>query len=379
MDKSTAIYVEPLTFLYPGIESFEGWLAERLKLFTIQKVGEGSYGEVYRASDSTDQTAIFKLIPLRPMKGPGSRSRTPIKDAVNEVKLLEKMSQVPGFVEFRGACILRGTMSVQLVEQWNAYKATDRSVETDDPNKKRTYPSTQLWLALEMSDAGTDLSHYEPLIAMPGFVPPHRSWDIFWQTVKALAKAEIHAEFEHRDLHMGNICIDTTTSRILEGDAKLVSCDSPTPFPFDGTGVEVTIIDYSLARARISEDLVLFNDLEEDGGMFENGHKNNTYNRMLEAVGSGKWNEYRPETNVMWLSHLLRALLQRSLKPKVRGDPKKGNGDQISVEEKMLMIMHEMEDMISKKNWRAWGLKSARDILDAGLTKEWFTVEALVG
>ena len=378
VDRVTASYVEPLTVLYPGIESFQGWLDERMTALTIEKIGEGSYGEVYRASDSSDQTVIFKLIPLRPQKGPGSCTRTPIKEAVNEVKLLEKMSQVPGFVEFRGACVLRGSMPAQLVEQWNAYRTTERSVETDDPNKKRTYPSTQLWLALEMSDAGIDLSHYQPLITKSSFIPPHRSWDIFWQTVKALAKAEIHAEFEHRDLHMGNICIDGTSSKPSESDVKLVPRHEPTPFPFDSTGVRVTIIDYSLARARISDDLILFNNLEEDGGMFDPNNPHNTYNRILEVVGSGKWNESRLETNVMWLSHLLRALLQKTSSARAPRGLKNRCKDQITMNQKMLLVLCEMENMISIKKWRSWTIKSAQDILNAGLSKEWFTVEDIM-
>ena len=378
VNKATANYVEALTALHPGIESFQGWLDDRTKVLTINKVGEGSYGEVYRARDSSNQTVIFKLIPLRLMKGPGSRSRTSIKDAVNEVKLLEKMSQVPGFVEFRGACVLKGTMPTQLVEQWNAYKATDRSVETDDPNKKRTYPSNQLWLALEMSDAGIDLSYYQPLDNV-AHIPPNKSWDIFWQTVKALAKAEIHAEFEHRDLHIGNICIDDRGSNTSEGNMKLVRRNEPTPFHFDSTGVRVTIIDYSLARASISGDPVLFHDLEEDDGLFDSSNKNKTYNHMLDVVGSGKWNEFRSETNVMWLSYLLENLLQRTLVLKPLRDYRTCSDEQITAGEKILLIMHEMEKMISMKKWRTWNIKSARDLLDAGLSKGWFLVEDIVG
>ena len=377
VDKATADYVETLTALHPGIESFQGWLDDRTKVLAINKVGEGSYGEVYRASDSSNQTVIFKLIPLRSMKGPGSRSRTSIKDAVNEVKLLEKMSQVPGFVEFRGACVLKGTMPTQLIEQWNAYKATDRSVETDDPNKKRTYPSNQLWLALEMSDAGIDLSYYQPL-GNVAHIPPNKSWDIFWQTVKALAKAEIHAEFEHRDLHMGNICIGDKGSNASEGNMKLVRQNEPTPFHFDSTGVRVTIIDYSLARASISEDPVLFHDLEEDDGLFDSSNKNKTYNHMLDVVGSGKWDEFRSETNVMWLSYLLENLLQRTLVPKTLRDCRTCSDDQMTAGEKILLIMHEMENMISIEKWRTWSIKSARDVLDAGLSKGWFLVEDIV-
>ena len=117
-----------------------------------------------------------------------------------------------------------------------------------------------------MEDAGSDLED-QPIPNV--FV----IWDIFWSAAIALAKAEASCQFEHRDLHEGNICVrwpDKEKSGRLIGrwDAKVHL-----------TGVDVTVIDYTLSRAVVevdstsdkisldsdeSETVVKFKDLEED-------------------------------------------------------------------------------------------------------------------
>ena len=384
LDAETALYVSPLLAckaVSGRVESFKAWTDERMPVLEIRKIGEGSFGEVYRAT-SSGKTAIIKIMPLNAKRGRGSRSYTSIEAAATELQVLEKMQKVPGFVEFRGGCVLIGSMPQQFVSEWNEYRASGRTVESRDPNKKGAYPQNQLWLVIEMSDAGTNLNpgQYRPPnttinLSEIRYMSVKRTWDIFWQVVRAVAKAEIYADFEHRDLHLGNICALNTRSEKDEEDLALVARDSATPFSLDNTGVQATIIDYSLSRATIAEDRVLFFDFTRNNSLLrgQGDLQYDVYRYMAEAVGKGSCKEFVPVTNVMWLSHLIAKLLQ--VTHELSGDARYEEEDSVTGTAKMRAILEEVESILVLANWRKWEVKSAGNLLDLGFRKGWFCVE----
>lgn len=379
INAETAAYTSSLTALVGAIEDFQEWTDERARGLKLRKVGEGSYGEVYRATAPSGESVIFKLVPLRARKGRGSRVHTSIKDAVNEVKLLERMSEVPGLVEYRGGALLIGRMPAALVSEWHAFKETSRTAESRNPAHKLSYPPTQLWLALEMSDAGEDLSHYRAPGTLSASLSPrnlsiYRVWDIFWQVVGILARAETHAKFEHRDLHFGNICIKDIQNQQDEENVELVSYKESTPFKLDNTGLQVTIIDYTLARAEVMENQVLFTDLSIDKDLIK--AKDRTYRYMEDVVGVGGWREFTPETNVLWLQQLIEKLLSITTVPSK--DAWHTEGDQITTTRKMKQILEEVEGMIQRQNRGKWTVRSASDLLDLSVQRGWFRLEEFI-
>ena len=99
-------------------------------------------------------------------------------------------------------------------------------------------------------------------------------WDVFWGVVIALGKGEDDVGFEHRDLHMGNICV-SKKHRLLnqDGEDDLTRIDPNMKLGF--TGIETTLIDYTLSRAEIASGTIEGNedvaylDLEKDMSLFE--------------------------------------------------------------------------------------------------------------
>ena len=65
---------------------------------------------------------------------------------------------------------------------------------------------------------------------------------MMWQVAHALAVAENALEFEHRDLHWGNVLVKATESKEVSFMVNGVLLNVPT------RGVKVTIIDYTLSR-----------------------------------------------------------------------------------------------------------------------------------
>ena len=134
--------------------------------------------------------------------------------------------------------------------------------------------------------------------------------DIFYSTVEALALGEQEAQFEHRDLHLSNICLkqiepDKAVSD-LEADSELVP---KTP------SVSVTLIDYTLSRADTAEGIVYNPMDDEDLFCGENDPQYDCYRDMRQAVTRNRkadWSAFVPQTNVIWLHYLLSRLLERT-------------------------------------------------------------------
>lgn len=100
------------------------------------------------------------------------------------------------------------------------------------------------------------------------------------QTALTLAVAEQKFQFEHRDLHWGNILIAPTTEKFSEfslGGGSVVKLLTH--------GVKVTIIDYSLSRM-VYDGAVLFDNLARDEELFQsNGdYQFDIYRLMRDRV-----------------------------------------------------------------------------------------------
>ncbi|KAK4697694.1 serine/threonine-protein kinase haspin, partial [Lecanoromycetidae sp. Uapishka_2] len=238
---------------------------------------------------------------------------------------LELMNDVPGFVQLRSATVVKGTPTPFLEEiftQWIKQNPED--------NQHCDYGENPMWLLAEMTDAGPDL---ETLLTK-GFpsgkylnkrtkgarLSLEQAWDIFFLTAQALASGEQYARFEHRDLHPGNICI-----KYIDQKSRKTSKNTQSFRP--QTNIEVTIIDYTLSRANLTESTVLAHSMQ-DKSIFTQKSKNpndqkqyDMYRWMRDIFEgtprpkgntSQRWKAYIPMTNVLWLHHLLSILLQET-------------------------------------------------------------------
>lgn len=162
-----------------------------------------------------------------------------------------------------------------------------------------TNPNVQIFV---VADGGIDLEHFEP----QSFAEIR---SILLQTTMTLAVAEESCEFEHRDLHWGNILVTRDGTPSVPYRVRNVDITVP------AEGVRVTLIDFTLSRLITSDGEVAFCDLSADPELFK-GPKGDeqaeTYRRM-QKLTKDDWQQYVPMTNAFWLRYLADIIMAHKL------------------------------------------------------------------
>jgi serine/threonine-protein kinase haspin len=303
----------------------------------IEKIAEASYAEVYRVTN-TRGTSVIKVIrlqsPIKPQtkaqQNSGLVDEDPHseEDLAGELRISEWLADIPGFVVYKERYIVQGKASKALLE---THQSFHRKAKRKDPDRLQFYPSPSRYLdgtrflVVELGDAGTALEDF-------ALESTAQLWDIFFHTAIALARAEDLANFEHRDLHEGNLCVRQTKQPNTKTD------DGPCQFGY--SGLDITILDYGLSRANDGEAVAY--DLEKDIGIFTSTHapQCQVYRQMRSFLLKGDrvclppkahdrpydvgfdgakidWTRYYPYTNVLWLAYTYQYLVHN-----FRGDKK---------------------------------------------------------
>ncbi|KAL2256516.1 hypothetical protein VTK26DRAFT_1540 [Humicola hyalothermophila] len=331
----------------------------------IEKIAEASYAEVYRITNEHG-TSIIKVVrlksPIKPQTKAQERSGLvdeephEEEDMLGELRISEWLADIPGFVVYKDRYVVEGKAPKALLE---THQAFHRRMKRKDPDRLQFYPSPSRYLAdtrflvVELGDAGTALEDFH-------LTSIDQVWDIFLHTALALARAEDLIEFEHRDLHEGNLCI----RQVRPPTPKPPSSSSPLRFGF--SGLDITILDYGLSRATLpsasssskataptstaTTEVVAY-DLEKDLALFTSTHAPQcaVYRRMRSylvsldrhppppepdspafaahyatpyrpvAAHTGRpisWRDgHYPYTNVLWLAYLYGYLVEHFAAP----------------------------------------------------------------
>lgn len=263
---------------------FNEWSSKLDTCVTVEKIAEASFSEVYRlraldAIPGRANESVLKVVALRtppdaPLPSEDAHAHRPKRKADNkkqlekekakrdeedqwksnvddvrgEVRLLQNLNHIPGFTFFRELTVLQGRPSATFARawrNWNKPRPKAKKSQFPDPSKKTSFEDTQLWAVIEMQDAGTDCGK---VIEAGGIRSIWEVWDIFWGVCLSVAKAEEACRFEHRDLHMDNICIRT---KGVGESVTEVTVRNPLKRKLGFTGLETTVIDYTLSRADI--------------------------------------------------------------------------------------------------------------------------------
>lgn len=400
-----------------SMSNFSAWASELSAHFNLLKIAEASFGEVYRlqltkeySQLTSNDESVFKIIPL---KGPTSllpkdkrKLTAALKKAdlmstpsavANEVDLLLRMRSIPGYTNFRDVRVVKGRPPPLFINAFKTFNMAQKakgkeSSHFPDPSKKSSYSDDQLWAVIEMQDAGTDL---EQLLESRECRSIWHVWDAFWQVTLSLAKGEDLAQFEHRDLHLGNICVRYSASPPERWDPKRT---------LGFTGVETTIIDYTISRAILEDNTTIaYQDLAAEQSLFEGDsseeYQYDIYRYMRGAllhddpyststaskVLDGRtWEQYHPITNVLWLHYILHKFLENleEWPSAIKAPSKRKMSEEYAQWKRAIDLEHvllRVRALLEPGDLRRNELVSASHLVNLALKEGWIGVEDGMG
>ncbi|TVY40676.1 putative serine/threonine-protein kinase haspin-like protein [Lachnellula subtilissima] len=243
---------------------------------TVIKIAEASYAEVYRITIPSGETSIIKVMRIQSPCDPASRASDTairVENIVSEVRIMNTLTELPGFVRFKDAHIILGRSVQAFIDAYeHREEVCKEGRESQFPHPK-LYTDASEFLAIELGDAGCVLEDF-------AVTSIEQVWDILLGTILALAKGEMAHEFEHRDLHENNICVSISPNP----SSDHTDTSANPNLKLGRAGVKTTLIDYGLSRAKLQNGTVVFLDLEEDPMVFQGseGHPQfNAYRRYI--------------------------------------------------------------------------------------------------
>lgn len=384
----------------PRIVDFTTHIDTILTTSAITKLGEASYSEVFLQLTPTPTfttATVLKIIPF------GGADQCALPSIIQEVSITDSMGLIPGYIGFRGAYVVRGVFPQALMDEWDAYEE-ERGSENERPE---FYEESQLFAVIMLEMGGRDLEHFEL-----------RGWEeansVFWQVAIALGRGEREREFEHRDLHFGNIVIrrepdeeeienwnvdedenqtpENLLSKLSLNEAEvqvpdnLLSKLSLDDAERQKPELKVSLIDYTLSRAICGATLASMHVQHaplDDPALFtgKGDYQFDIYRFMRTHVSSGlvppdeediDWNVYAPKTNVFWLHYLTNILLNKKGIPRPAA---RGRFAASEVEKKAYKELEQVAKLIDPRKKRFGGKWEATC---AGDLVEWAVEQGIV-
>ncbi|XP_044579006.1 uncharacterized protein LOC123261476 [Cotesia glomerata] len=260
-----------------------------------RKIGEGVYGEVFLYENKRDKSVI-KIIPIEGNELVNGEPQKKYGEILSEIIIAKELHdlrfnktyQTNGFVEVKNIRCIKGKYPDKLLQLWDAYDEKKNS-ENDSP---RMFTDDQLYIALELGNGGQDMEAFV-------FNNSAEAYITFVQAALALAVAEKSLDFEHRDMHWGNILISRTNEKQmsckLDSEEMSLQCN----------GIKTTIIDFTLSRMSY-QGCCMFNDLALDPALFTAvGEYQFDIYRLMKEKTKNNWQSFEPYTNILWLHYTL--------------------------------------------------------------------------
>nr|XP_043622525.1 serine/threonine-protein kinase haspin homolog [Erigeron canadensis] len=301
LDESLLALLEICGQSFPS--TFSDVLTQFCDLQSIAKVGEGTYGEVFIAGET-----VCKVVPFDGDSLVNGECQKKTEELLEEVMLSLTLNQLrgiddniqnvcPTFIQTLSLRVCDGTYDDAMIRAWEKWDKKHNS-QNDHPSE---FTANQRFVVFVQEHGGQDLESFVLL----NF---NDARSLLVQVTVALAVAEAAFEFEHRDLHWGNILVSRkgteTLQFILDGKKMHVKT----------YGLVASIIDFTLSRINTGED-ILFLDLSSDPGLFDGPKldiQSQTYRKMKE-VTEDYWEGSFPKTNVLWLQYLLYILMEKKV------------------------------------------------------------------
>eukprot|EP00210_Caulerpa_lentillifera_P009420 g8981.t1 len=265
----------------------------------VMKIGEGTFGEAFKSGGHL----VVKIVPFGGSKFVCGYPQKQAEELLPEIMTSKILSNLrsdvncpnssQGFALTHETKICKGPYPELLVKEW--YRWSDCYPSENEPID--SFPPNQYYVVFFIEDGGHDLERFE----LRSF---QEAKAILLQSIFHLAIAEEACQFEHRDLHWGNLLLTRTSQNSISIKLKgqQIECQSG--------GIKTVLIDFSLSRLQ-SDHTVIYKDLCKEPELFtgpSQDHQAETYRRMKKTVGDD-WSGFHPETNCLWIHYLTETVL----------------------------------------------------------------------
>ncbi|KAK7084830.1 Serine/threonine-protein kinase haspin [Halocaridina rubra] len=233
------------------------------RLSCCKKIGEGVYGEVFMNKpipSSMDDATVMKIMPIEGEFEVNGEPQKKFGEILSEIIISLELNNLrskgvqgngaQNFVHVLKCWCTEGSYHADMLHLWDLYHE-EKGSENDRPD---IFPDSQMYIVLEFSHGGRDLEGFV-------FNNAGQSLAVFLQIAYSLAVAEQALEFEHRDLHWGNVLVATTKESSLDFHINHGI------YTVQTQGVKATIIDFTLSRLK-APHCVMYNNLAEDPSLF---------------------------------------------------------------------------------------------------------------
>lgn len=271
------------------------------RLTCCKKIGEGVYGEVFMTKpnpSNLEGATVLKIMPIEGSFPVNGEPQKKFEEILSEIIISTELSNLQkphrkenwteNFVHVLKSWCVQGRYHEDLLHLWDVFHE-EKGSENDRPD---IFPDMQLYIVLEFGHGGQDLESYV-------FNSARNALSVFLQIAYSLAVAEQELEFEHRDLHWGNVLVAQT--RVASVEYRL----DGSSYNLQTHGLKATVIDFTLSRMKASQ-CVVYNNLAEDPALFtaEGDYQFEIY-RQMKNVNKNDWEKFTPYTNVLWLHYIL--------------------------------------------------------------------------
>ncbi|KAG8195132.1 hypothetical protein JTE90_013604 [Oedothorax gibbosus] len=295
----------------------------------VLKVGEGSFADVYQIEKHNDEDRILKVIPIGEPIPNSEFLQLNFKEMAAEIYVSQELSKLPSGKEYScltfptvyKVSVVQDVYPTAAIRAWNLYSFYN-GVAEDHPCP-RAYSKDQAYIVIETEMAGTPLD----LFKIEKFSV---ALSIFKQIACGLAVAEKKLQFEHRDLHPGNILISddypiAAVPVVIKSRKYMIKTCS----------VKASIIDFTYSRITTDEGIkyIDLNDIYDPEPMSKKKFVNHKYiYAKMAEITEGNWEDFYPKTNILWLKHILACILHKMEAQKTRPSDKQEKSSKLCLE-----------------------------------------------
>ncbi|CAI8047892.1 Serine/threonine-protein kinase haspin homolog [Geodia barretti] len=279
---------------------------------TLSKIGEGAFADVYGCQGDDWRKLALKILPVGGDMKYNDEEQNSLKSIQPEMVVTLELSLLgdpsrledkrfphytKNFMQVERAAYCEGKFPEFMLDAWDEYDYRKDS----DNDRPDIFGPKQQYIAFLLENSGMQVGSYV-------YHSFEEALSILRQVTLSLAIAEEALQFEHRDMHRGNVLVKRTKEEFIY--FRFNNKD----YHIKTYGVQATIVDFTLSRVTQKESHCLSHlDLNNLPWLFKGkGDIQFDVYRSMKNATKSEWHKFTPFTNVLWVNYL-------TVKTKIKG------------------------------------------------------------